>query len=67
MKLTTKDKNKVIPVSVISETGEKYGIVVGTDYHMICVLLNIGEYVDVPDHIVKRIYPKAKEIKRLKK
>ena len=60
MILTAKDKNKDIPVSIISETGDKYGIVVGTDNHMVCVLLNIGEYVDVPDHKVKRIYPKAK-------
>lgn len=63
MKLTAKDKNKNIPVSIISETGNKYGILVGTDNHMVCVLLNIGEYVDVPDHKVKRIYQKAKDIR----
>lgn len=55
MILTAKDENKNIPVSIISETGDKYGIVVGTNNHMVCVLLNIGEYVDVPDHKVKRI------------
>lgn len=63
MKLTAKDKNKNIPVSIISETGNKYGILVGTDNHMVCVLLNIGEYVDVSDHKVKRIYQKAKDIR----
>lgn len=60
MKLTTKDKNKNIPVTVLSETGNKYGIVVGTYNHMVCVLLNIGEYIDVPDHKVKRISKKPK-------
>lgn len=58
MKLTTKDK--YVPVSVITDTGDKYGIVVGTYNHIVCVLLNIGEYVDVPDHKVKRITKKPK-------
>lgn len=66
MKLIIKDKNKDILVSIISETRDKYGIVVGTDDHMVCVLLNRGEYVDVPDHKLKRIYPKAKIINKIK-
>lgn len=58
MKLTTKEKN--IPVSVMLENKMKYGIVIGTSDNLVGVLLNTGEYVDVPDHLVKRILKKPK-------
>ncbi|WP_097006777.1 hypothetical protein [Lacrimispora amygdalina] len=60
MKLTTKDKNKNIPVSVTLENKMKYGIVIGTCDNLVGVLLNTGEYVDVPVYYVKRISKKTK-------
>jgi len=60
MKLTTKDKNKNIPVSVTLENKMKYGIVIGTSDNLVGVLLNTGEYVDVPEYYVKRISKKTK-------
>lgn len=62
MKLTTKEKNKNIPVSVTLENKIKYGIVIGTNDKLVGVLLNTGEYVDVPDHLVKRILKKSKNV-----
>lgn len=64
MKLTISEKNKDIPVFVISENEKKYGIVVGTGNHMVCVLLNSGEYVDVPDSKVKRISKKTSTVSK---
>ena len=60
MKLTTKDKNKSIPVLVTLENKMKYGIVIGTNDKLVGVLLNTGEYVDVPEYYVKRISRKTK-------
>ena len=60
MKLTIKEKNKNIPVSVTLENKMKYGIVIGTNDKLVGVLLNTGEYVDVPEYYVKRISRKPK-------
>jgi len=60
MKLTTKEKNKNIPVLVTLENKNKYGIVIGTSDKLVGVLLNTGEYVDVPEYYVKRMSKKTK-------
>ncbi|MDF2886606.1 MAG: hypothetical protein K0R23_991 [Lacrimispora sp.] len=62
MKLTTKEKNKNISVSVVVENKMKYGIVIGTNDKLVGVLLNTGEYVDVSDYLVKRIFKKTKNV-----
>lgn len=58
MKLTIREKYKDIPVYVMSGNEKRYGILVGTGNHMACVLLNTGEYIDVPDSEVKRVLKK---------
>ena len=55
MILTEKDKNKDITVLVVFENKERHGLVVGTSNHLVCVLLNTGEYIDVPENKVKRL------------
>lgn len=60
MKISIKQKSKKIPVEVSLNGKKIYGIVIGRDINLVCVLLNTGEYVDVPDSNVKRY---KKEIK----
>lgn len=55
MILTAKDKNKDIPVLVEFENKQRHGIVVGTSNHLVCILLNTGEYIDVPENKVKKM------------
>ncbi len=64
MILTIREKNKDIPVLVITENKKRYGIMVGTGNHMVCVLLNTGEYIDVPDSNVKRILKKKSTVSK---
>jgi len=47
---------------VTLENKIKYGIVIGTNDKFIGVLLNIGEYVDMPGHLVKTIIKKPKNV-----
>lgn len=43
-----------IPVLVLPE--RKHGTVIGTSDNLIGVLLNTGEYIDVPGNRVRRIH-----------
>jgi hypothetical protein len=65
MKLTTKEKNKNISLSVVMENKMKYGIVIRTNDKLVGVLLNTREYEDVPEYYVKRITKKL-SLKSLK-
>ena len=55
MKLTKREKSRDIPVMVISESKERYGVVIGTSNDIIGILLNTGEYIDAPASTVRRI------------
>jgi hypothetical protein len=59
MKLTTKEKNKNISVSVVMQNKMKYRIVIRTNDKLVGVLLNTREYVDVPEYYVKKISLKS--------
>jgi len=56
MKLTMREKSRDIPVMVISESKERYGIVIGTSNDIVGILLNTGEYIDAPASTVRRIH-----------
>lgn len=55
MILMAKDKNKDIRVLVEFENKKRHGIAVGTSNDLVCILLNIGEYIDVPENKVKKM------------
>ncbi|NNJ33107.1 hypothetical protein [Lacrimispora defluvii] len=55
MKLIMREKRKDIPVMVISESKERYGVVIGTSNNTVGILLNTGEYIDAPESAVRRI------------
>ncbi|PPK82044.1 hypothetical protein BXY41_103256 [Lacrimispora xylanisolvens] len=55
MKLTMREKSRDIPVMVISESKERYGVVIGTSNDIVGILLNTGEYIDAPATAVRRI------------
>lgn len=55
MKLTMREKSRDIPVMVISESKERYGVVIGTSNDIVGILLNTGEYIDAPASAVRRI------------
>ena len=40
---------------VISESKERYGVVIGTSNDIVGILLNTGEYIDAPATAVRRI------------
>lgn len=53
----TKDGKPVVPIIPVMILPEKrYGQVIGTSDNIIGVLLNIGEYVDVPNSKIRRIH-----------
>jgi len=51
-----REKSRDIPVMVISESKERYGIVIGTSNDIVGILLNTGEYIDAPASTVRRIH-----------
>jgi hypothetical protein len=44
----------IIPVMILPD--KRYGQVIGTSDNIIGVLLNTGEYVDVPNSKIRRIH-----------
>lgn len=53
----TKSGNSVVPIIPVMILPEKrYGQVIGTSSDLIGVLLNTGEYIDVPSSKVRRIH-----------
>ncbi len=55
MKLTMREKSRDIPVMVISESKERYGVVIGISNDIVGILLITGEYIDAPVSAVRRI------------
>lgn len=62
MKLIMREKRKDIPVMVISESKERYGVVIGTSNDFVGIQLNTGEYIDAPANAVRRIRKLKSEI-----
>ena len=53
----TKDGKPVVPkIPVMILPEKRYGKVIGTCDNLIGILLNTGEYVDVPNNRVRRIH-----------
>ena len=53
----SKDGKPIVPVIPVMLLPEKwYGEVIGTSDNLIGILLNTGEYVDVPSNRVRRIH-----------
>lgn len=53
----TKDGKPIVPkIHVMILPERKFGEVIGTCDNLIGVLLNTGEYIDVPGNRVRRIY-----------
>lgn len=53
----TKDGKPVVPIVPVMVLPEKrYGELIGTSENLIGILLNTGEYVDVPGNRVRRIH-----------